>query len=130
MDFFDGEMADSDRRANAGAVFHPAIEADDNNGTYCPPGIEVGGVSVYVYVRDGILVVSGHFDEVNYAGNSPFRLYGDYDSVPVVVKMGDGESVWEAFPDDAVPEYDAKVLRKTGELRKEDWVLPGWVDDD
>jgi hypothetical protein len=96
MNFFEDEMLPRDHKTNAKAAFLPAVSAEDNDGTYAPPCIEIGGVQVYVYVRDGILVISGHFDT---ADTSCFAAYGPDGTIPVFVKMGDCEHIWEALPD-------------------------------
>jgi hypothetical protein len=65
MNFFEGDMREGDRRANAGVIFYPAREpyaplvtcpagapgAGGTDETYGPPCVEIGGVQVYVYVR-------------------------------------------------------------------------------
>lgn len=125
--FFDGDMDPRDRAANASAEFRPAVEAADNNGSYAPPCLEIGGVQVYAYVRDGILVVSLHYDTAGTGPDSPFALYGWRDCVPTVIKAGDSEPVWTAFPADAITEADHRILRKAGQDRPGDWVVPDWV---
>jgi len=90
----------SDRAANAAAVFHPAVAAENNNGTYAPPCMEVGGMQVYAYVRDGILVVSLHYDTADISKTSPFAVY-DGGCIPTVFKAGDAEPEWTALPEDA-----------------------------
>jgi hypothetical protein len=127
MGFFDGDMTAKNYLANQNAVFYPAAAASGNNGSYTPPCVMVGGVQVYAYVRDGILVVSLHYDTADTSPDSPFALYGFDDCVPTVIKAGDREPVWEALPDQAVSEDDHRQLRKAGVDEPGDWVLPGWV---
>ncbi len=133
MEFFSGEMSSSDRDANDGVIFHQAVQAHENQGSYAPPCVEIGGVQVYVYVRDGILVVSGHFDTADTSRQSPFSLYGpDDDAVPVVVDMGDASPVWECLPDDAVTEEDARNIRRAYDDDPGMWpqhVVPAWVGE-
>ena len=123
MDFFSGDMTGSDCLANRDAIFRPAVNAADNGGSYAVPGIEIGGVLVTAYVRDGILVVSLDFDG---AEAGPFAVY-DGGCIPVIVKAGNSEPVWTALPGDAITEGDARQLRRTGDSRPGDWVLPDWV---
>jgi hypothetical protein len=120
-------MRPSDREANAGAVFHPAVAAEANHGSYAPPCVEVGGVQVYVYVRDGIPVISLHYDTAETGPDSPFAVY-DVACIPTVIDAGNRKPVWDALPDDAITEADARQLRKTGDARPGAWVLPDWVD--
>lgn len=129
-DFFEGTMAVRDYLANKNAVFRPAVNASDNNGAYAPPCLEIGGVQVYAYVRDGILVVSLHYDTADVSDQSPFAVY-DGASIPTVIHGGLGEIVWDALPDDAVSEADARAIRKAHADEPEMWpsfALPDWVD--
>jgi hypothetical protein len=102
-DFFEGTMAARDYLANKNAVFHPAVNASDNNGAYAPPCLEIGGVQVYAYVRDGILVVSLDYDTADVSDQSPFALYGGHhgpgsERIPTVITAGHGKPVWDALP--------------------------------
>jgi hypothetical protein len=116
----------SDRLVNASAVFHPAVAAAGNSGTYAPPCMEIAGVQVYAYVRDGILVVSLDYDGADVLSRT-LHVYGAGLAVPTVITAGhDTEPVWEALPDDAITEADARQLRKTGD-RSPVWILPDWV---
>jgi hypothetical protein len=126
LDYFSGAISARDRAANATAVFRPAVDAADNGGLYAPPCLEIGGVQAYAYVRDGILVVSLHYDGANTGNASPFALY-DGDLIPTVFKAGDGgdEPTWDALPEDAMTEDDARLLRKAGE--RAPFVIPAWV---
>jgi hypothetical protein len=118
-------MSVSDDAANSAAIFRPGMEAGEDS--YAPPYMEIGGVRIYGYVRDGILVVSLDFDDAQTGPGSPFAMYGE-DQVPVVIRVGgDPEPVWDALPEDAVSEPDARLLRKSGDNRPV-WVLPDWVD--
>lgn len=126
MKFFSGDMTASDYLANKDAVFHPAVDAADNNGSYAVPGMEVGGVLVMAYVRDGILVVSLDFDTTDISDAGPFAMYGDT-QIPIQV-TANGTPVWEALPEDAVTGADARQLRKTGD-DKPVWVTPDWLDE-
>lgn len=113
MGFHEGDITASDYIANKAARFLPYTDASDNNGVSALPCIEVGGVQVYAYVRDGILVVSLDYDTADTGGDSPFALYGpDFTQVPTVINAGGGEPVWEALPEDAVTENDARLLRQ------------------
>jgi hypothetical protein len=106
-----------DQIANAAASFHPAVDAADNDGPYAPPCLEIGGVRVYAYVRDGILVVSLDYDAADIGDGrpgaarghlrvasapGPFAAYGAEDCVPTVIKAGEGPPpVWTALPEGA-----------------------------
>jgi hypothetical protein len=119
------ELSNSDITANNATKFHRK-PADSN--TDALPCIEVGGVQVYAYVRDGILVVSLHYDTTGTGPGSPFRVYGE-DAVPTVITAGD-EQVWQALPDDAVTEAGARILRRmsVGEPNApEPWIIPDWA---
>jgi hypothetical protein len=129
-DYFEGDMTGHDHLANKHARFHPAVNAHDNNGSYAPPCLEIGGVQVYAYVRDGILVISLHYDEADTSESTPFALYGP-DCIPTVIYDGAGEVAWEALPDDAVTGDDARLIRKHNADNPDAWpawVLPDWVD--
>ena len=123
MGFFEGDMTARDYQANKNAIYRPAVNASDNSGSYAPPCTEIGGVQVYTYIRDGILVISLHYDT---ADPDAFATY-DEACIPTVIKAGDSEPVWEAFPDDAIEAGDARQLRKTGDDAPGDWVVPDWV---
>jgi hypothetical protein len=90
-----GELTNRDIAVNAAAKFYPAARTTDPGDLALLPCIEVGGVQVYAYVRDGALVVSLDFD-----GTDPdaFDQYGPDGAVPVQVKLG-GEEVYEVGPD-------------------------------
>ena len=138
--FFDGDMSARDRNANAGAKFYAAREphapltgyppdmpeTGQTDETYGPPCVEIGGVQIYAYVRDGILVVSLHFDS---ADLDQFAVYneGGGDCVPVIIKTGENEAGWSALPYEAVNEDDARQLRASGDFAPM-WVLPDWAD--
>jgi hypothetical protein len=128
MGYHDGSASASDRHANAGAVFYPAVDPENNNGSYALPCIEIGGVQVYAYVRDGILVISVDYDTADVSDGSPFRVY-DGQAIPTVINVTDAEPVWEALPDNAISEDDARILRRTSDLRPGDWVIPGWLNE-
>ena len=113
----------TDKAANRAAAFHPYRSEKNNSGTEALPCIEIGGVQVYAYVRDGILVISADFGTADAGEDSPFALFGS-DQVPVVVSVG-GQRAYEDFPEDWVSEDDARALRKAGE--DQGWVLPGWA---
>jgi hypothetical protein len=105
-----------DQLANAAAVFHPAVDTTDSGETYTPPCMEIDGVRMYAYVRDGILVVS-----LDYGGEpgparerrwlalapGPFAAYGAENCIPTVIKAGQGPPpVWTALPEDtALPAW-------------------------
>jgi len=116
------DMKAKDYLANRDAVFRPLMRDGDTDALPC---IEIGGVQVYAYVRDGILVVSLDFDTADTSDQSPFALYGFRDKVPVVVTAS-GENVWTAFPHDALSEDDARILRKYGSTDLQ-WVIPDWA---
>ena len=142
MDFFDGQMSDRDRAANAGAKFYAArephaplvtstgtgqvTEDGSTDETYGPPCIEIAGVQVYTYVRDGILVVSLHYDT---AELDSFATYGEDDAIPTIIKAGDGKTVWSAVPEDYVTYREAAQLRASGDFEPA-WELPDWADPD
>jgi hypothetical protein len=88
------EMTDRDRAANAAALFLPAREAGEEGGEYQPPAVEVGGVLVAVYARDGALVVT-----IDPACADPdvYELHGETAAVPVAVSIGNSP-VFEAMP--------------------------------
>lgn len=111
-------MTASDKAANAAATFHPYDPQDGE--TEALPCIEIGGVQVYAYVRDGILVISADFDTADNGDDTPFALFGS-DRVPVAVSVG-GKRVFEDFPEHW---EDARALQKAGE--EQGWVLPDWA---
>jgi hypothetical protein len=92
-------MTDRDRAANAAALFLAAQEPGPGGREYQPPAVEVGGVLVAVYVRDGALVVT-----VDPAGADPevFRLHGETAAVPMAVSIAEGR-VFEICPGDDPP---------------------------
>lgn len=112
-------MSEKDRAANAAARFLPYAEQDGE--TEALPCIEIGGVQVYAYVRDGILVISADFETADDSKDSPFLYHGG--QVPVVVNMG-SERIWEDLPD-GYSEADAKQLRSVGEEASP--VIPDWA---
>lgn len=118
-------MTTKDKAANAAATFLEYQEQQD--GTEALPCIEIGGVQVYAYVRDGILVVSIDTETADASDDTPFALFGS-DQVPVTVNVGDVR-VFEDFPENWVAEEDARLIRKgmasSGEMPM--WVLPGWA---
>lgn len=82
----DRELTERDKAANAAARFLPYDPQDGE--TEALPCIEVGGVQVYAYVKDGVLRISAHLEE---ADEKVFDLYEDDgagDNVPVVVQVG------------------------------------------
>ena len=93
-----GEMTDAERTVNITAKFYAAHRTTDTGDLENLPCIEVGGVQVYAYVRDGALVVSVHLDTTD---PDVFDLYGPHDAVPVMVKVGDDEPVFEAGPEES-----------------------------
>jgi hypothetical protein len=80
-----GEL-ESDRTINKNAVYYPANAEQDNGETYCPPMLEVAGIQVYVYVRDGKLIISADFDTMD-------EGYFGSDTASVKVTMS-GNVVW------------------------------------
>jgi hypothetical protein len=88
------DMTDRDRAANAAALFLSAREPGEPGEEYQPPAVEVGGVLVAVYARDGALVVT--IDPVA-ADPDVYELHGETAAVPVAVSIGDGK-VFEAMP--------------------------------
>ena len=76
----------NDHAVNEGAVWWPPVKAEDSNGVYCPPMLEVAGVQVYVYVREGKLIISADFDTLD-----PLYFGGHEASVSVTMS---GEEVW------------------------------------
>lgn len=93
-------MTEKDYLANRDAVFHPYVPDGQNNGAEALPCIEIGGVQVYAYVRDGTLIISAHLEE---ADEQVFDLYADEgaaDNVPVIVHVGAwDEPVFRAVPE-------------------------------
>ena len=57
------------------------------------PCIEIGGVQVYAYVRDGQLRVSIDYDTADTSEDSPFKVYGE-GFIPTVTSVN-GITVWE-----------------------------------
>jgi hypothetical protein len=97
-------------------------------------------VQVYAYVRDGILVVSLHYDTADTREHGPFAVYDESciptvikageSPVPTVIDAGDIEPVWTALPEDAATEADARDIREAYADEPEQWpawVLPAWV---
>lgn len=134
MGFHEGDMTARDYIANKAARFQPAIDASRNNGAFALPCIEIGGVQVYAYIRDGILVVSVHYDTADISDAGPFALYGgghsspDGERIPTVIDLG-GERVWEELPEDACSEADAMEIRRASD-DPDDWpahVVPDWA---
>jgi len=128
MSYFEGSMPASERQANEAAIYYPSrLDPDgEDSATYCPPCVEVGGVQVYVYIRDGILVVSLDYDTADTTPSTPFRPYGEQNAIPTVVTAS-GETVWHALPDCPATPEEARQLRKSGD-HDPVWVLPDWVD--
>lgn len=131
MGFHEGDMTARDYLANRDAKFCPAVHASDNNGAYAPPCIEIGGVQVYAYVRDGILVVSLHYDTADISDAGPWAVY-DGSCIPTVIDASGIETVpvWTALPENAVSQADARQLRKVGVDEPGDWVVPAWVQNE
>lgn len=93
-------MTDRDRMANGAAMFLAAREPGEAGGDYQPPAVEVGGVLVAVYARDGALVIT-----VDPACADPevFELHGETFAVPVAVSIGEGRVFETVPPDDDRP---------------------------
>jgi hypothetical protein len=124
------DFSENDQAANLAATFHPASLEPDGE-TWALPCIEIGGVQVYAYLRDGILVVSVDLDEAGTGQGSPFALPAlDPYGIPVVITVtGAGAGpVWDSLPADALTENDARQLRETDDARPGDWVMPDWVE--
>lgn len=82
-------MSATDRAANAAVTFLPVVEASDNDGSYAPPCVEIAGVHVYVYLRDGILTVSLDYSTADTSAASPLAI-GPGMTVPTDILAGDG----------------------------------------
>lgn len=73
------------RAANEAALFHPYTVAED--GTEGLPAVEVAGVLVFAYVKDGELRVSVDLDTARHP-DGPFMIIpGHEDEVPMVITV-------------------------------------------
>lgn len=66
--------------ANVGARFYPVDTVQEDSPTL--PCIEIAGVQVYVYFRDGELTISAHFDTAFESTQRPDQ------TVPLRVNIG------------------------------------------
>lgn len=104
---------EQDDRANDAAVFCSASREGD--GTRALPCIEIGGVQVYAYAENGTLIISAHFDT---ADGRVFGLYGPDKCVPVVIKAGSEEPVWQALPGDDDEDRRARLAMRQSVRRE------------
>jgi hypothetical protein len=106
-DIRSAERTLTDQQVNQYANFLSYASPEENNDAEALPCIELGGdengdgaVQVYAYAEDGAVIVSLHFDTAGPTeedGTGPWAYYGeDGQNIPVVVKMGGGEPVWQA----------------------------------
>ena len=90
-------QGEKDYLANRDAIYREYTPADQNHGIEAGPSLEVGGVLVLAYVKDGQLNVSIDYDTADVSEDSPFKVYGE-GCIPTVVSAN-GITVWDALPE-------------------------------
>jgi hypothetical protein len=83
--------------ANAEALFRPGtplpdMAAAEEEGSIAYPSLTVGGMTVFVYAKDGEARVSIDFEEMDLCENIPYRLYGEDSCVPLEISVN-GQTV-------------------------------------
>lgn len=79
---------DKDKTVNQRVTFRPG------DGEDALPYAEIGGIQVYVYMENGGLIISAHFED---ADPGLWAMYGKNTAVPVTVLMS-GVHVFRASP--------------------------------
>ncbi len=98
----------TDGQVNSAAISYgtaPQPTAPTAEGGY--PCIQVAGVTVYLYRRQGRVVVSVDTDDVN--DDTPVYSFGGENLVAITVRCN-GDVVWEGAP----TEDDLRAIRKVG----------------